>query len=97
MKKKLSPKGEIIEVTVEESCDVETKIKARKELDRILGITTLPDLGSLQMGDITINIVDASKTEEVEDERNKIELKDKDVIEVSDEDEGSKRERFFNR
>lgn len=66
--------GAIVEVKVEEISDVETKMKARKELDKILGLNTLPDLGSLQMGDITINIVDASKREELEDSRNNVVL-----------------------
>lgn len=55
---------------VEEISDVATRIQARKELDRILGLNRVVDLGSVQMGDITINIVDASKKEEVADERN---------------------------
>lgn len=66
--------GEKIETKVEEVSDVEVKIKARRELDRILGLNQLPDLSRLQVGDITINIVDASKKEELEDSRNNIEL-----------------------
>lgn len=71
--------GDVIETKIEEVSDVETKMKARKELDRILGLNQMPDLGSLQMGDITINIVDASKKEELEDSRNAVELDPNDV------------------
>lgn len=75
--------GKIIETKTEETSSIESRMKARKELDKILGLTQMPDLGSLQMGDITINIVDASKEEEVKDERNNIELKAEDVTDVS--------------
>lgn len=71
--------GEKIETKVEEVSDVDTKMRARKELDRILGLNQLPDLDKLQVGDITINIVDASKKEELEDNRNTIELDPNDV------------------
>lgn len=72
--KKLNAAGEVVEMRVEEISDIETRMKARKELDRIFGLNELPDLGSLQMGDITINIVDASKREELEDSRNNVVL-----------------------
>lgn len=75
--------GEKIESKVEEVSDVETKMKARKELDRILGLNQLPDFGKVQVGDITINIVDASKKEEIEDSRNTIVL-DPDDVEIID-------------
>lgn len=75
--------GEKIETKVEELSDVETKMKARKELDRILGLNQMPDLSKLQMGDITINIVDASKREELADERNTVVL-DPDKVEIID-------------
>ena len=75
--------GATVETRIEETSDVETKMKARKELDRILGLNEVPNLGSLQMGDITINIVDASKKEELEDSRNTI-LLDPDKVEEID-------------
>ena len=81
--KKLNSKGEVLEVRIEETSDIETRMKARKELDRIFGLNELPDLGSLQMGDITINIVDASKREELEDSRNDVVL-DVDKEEIID-------------
>jgi hypothetical protein len=54
-------------------------MRARKELDKILGLNQMPDLSKLQMGDITINIVDASKKEELADSRNTVELDPNDV------------------
>lgn len=75
--------GERLETKVEEVSDVETKMKARKELDRILGLNQMIDLDKLQVGDITINIVDASKREELADSRNIIDL-DPDKVEVID-------------
>lgn len=71
--------GALIEKKVEEVSDVETKMKARKELDKILGLNQLIDIDKVQMGDITINIVDASKQDELEDNRNSIELNPDDV------------------
>ena len=73
--------GGVIERKVEEVSDIEAKMKARKELDRILGLNEMPDLGKVQVGDITINIVDASKKEELADSRNTIVL-DPDNVEV---------------
>lgn len=75
--------GEKIETKVEEVSDVDTKMKARKELDRILGLNQLPDLDKLQVGDITINIVDASKQDELADSRNVVDL-DPDDMQVID-------------
>ena len=75
--------GAIVETKVEELSDIDTRIKARKELDKILGLNMLPDIDKLQIGGITVNIVDASKKEELEDDRNKIIL-DADKVEVVD-------------
>ena len=60
--------------------DVDVRIKARKELDRILGLNMLPNIDNLQIGGITVNIVDASKKEELEDERNRVVLETKDFV-----------------
>lgn len=76
---KYNAMGALIETKVEEIADVDVKMRARKELDRILGLNQLPDLSKLQVGDITINIVDASKKEELADSRNIIELDPNDV------------------
>lgn len=73
--------GAVIETRVEETCDIDTKMKARKELDKLLGLNTMPDFDSLlKAGEITINIVDASKKDEQpRDEEDKIVLKEGDV------------------
>lgn len=75
----LNPEGAVIKTTIEEVSDIDTRIKARKELDRILGLNSVIDIDKLKVGDITINIVDASKKEELADERNKIVLDPEDV------------------
>lgn len=77
--KKYNALGALLETKVEEISDVDVKMRARKELDKILGLNQMPDLSKLQMGDITINIVDASKKEELDDSRNTIELDPNDV------------------
>lgn len=81
--RKLNAKGEVIATTIEEISDIDSRMKARKELDRILGLNEIIDLEKLKVGDITVNIVDASKKEELEDERNKVYLDD-DKVEVVD-------------
>jgi len=48
--------------------DIKVRMEARKELDRILGINKFIEIGNIEMGDITINIVDASKVDRSEDE-----------------------------
>lgn len=103
---KKNAQGATISTTIEEINDVETRMKARKELDRVLGLTQMPDIGKLQVGDITINIVDASKKDELEDSRNDIiigekveELDGEQVIiaeeKVEHESGASKKEQFF--
>lgn len=77
----LNPQGGVVKTTIEEINDIDTRIKARKELDRILGLNSIIDIDKFKVGDITINIVDASKKEELEDERNKIVL-DSEEVEV---------------
>lgn len=99
--------GAVVETKIEEVSDIDTRIKARKELDRILGLNLLPDVDKLQIGGITVNIVDASKKEELQDERNKVVL-DVDSVEVVDgesqivveekeEDEKSSKDNFFDK
>lgn len=78
-----NPMGETLETKIEEVSDIETRIKARKELDKILGLNILPNVDNLQIGGITVNIVDASKREELEDSRNAVVL-DVDQVEVVD-------------
>ena len=81
--KKLNAEGAVIGTTIEEISDIDSRIKARKELDRILGLNSIIDIDKLKVGDITINIVDASKKEELSDERNKVYL-DPENVEVID-------------
>ena len=59
----------------------------------------MPDLGSLQMGDITINIVDASKKEEIEDSRNTVVLEPsqyEEVVTEEKDEQKSKSDEFFD-
>ena len=58
---------------VEYISDVETRMKARRELDRILGVGKIVDIGKISAGgNVNIMIVDASKKDELADERNKV-------------------------
>lgn len=75
--------GAVVETKIEEISDIDSRIKARKELDRLLGLQEILDIGSITTGDITINIVDASKKEELEDDRNKVVI-DIDKVEEVD-------------
>lgn len=60
--KEYNGNGNLVKRRTEQIDDVETRMKARRELDRLLGFSQLVNLGSVQCGgDITINIVDASK------------------------------------
>lgn len=61
VKKKFDAKGKLLERVVEEYNDIDMRMRARKELDVLLGYDKPVDLGKFKMGDITINIVDASK------------------------------------
>ena len=66
-------------MTIEEVSDINVKVQARKELDKILGLNQLPDFGQITSGNFTFNFVDASNKEELDDSRNKIVLDPKDV------------------
>lgn len=83
--KKYNREGVLVETKIEEMNDVDLRMKARRELDKILGLNSIIDVDKLQLGDITINIVDASKKEEVEDSRNKIVIDMDNVEEVAGE------------
>lgn len=79
--------------------DVDTRIKARKELDRLLGISAIQPLGQISAGgNVNIMIVDASKKDAVEDSRNNplfMEMQNKteelegEVVIVSDKENGN--------
>lgn len=77
--------GNVVSKRIEETNDIDARMKARKELDRILGLNEIIDVGALQVGDITVNIVDASKREEIEDKKNSVVLGDEEIV-VSDVD-----------
>lgn len=83
--KRVKADGSVIDYKIEEINDLELRMKARQELDRVLGLNALISLDNVQMGDITINIVDASKKDEVQDNRNKIVLDLDKVQEVDGE------------
>ena len=56
-------KHELIEERIEETCDVSVRLAARKELDKVLGINSVYEVGNVSVGEVTINIVDASRKE----------------------------------
>ena len=72
--KEFDGKNKLIKVKVEEIEDVALRIQARKELDRVLGLNQIVDIGKIDMGDITINIVDASNKNALADSRNKVDI-----------------------
>lgn len=66
--KNISEAG-IVSYRIEEIEDVKIKFEARKEIDKILGLNRLLDIGKITAGSVTINIVDASKKDLGEEER----------------------------
>ena len=60
--------GNVLGTTVTETNDVESRIKARKELDRLLGLSTVIELDSFKVENITVKIVDATKKIEPKEE-----------------------------
>ena len=69
--KEVSRKTEFIE-------DVGSKMQAREKLDRLLGINAIQNLGQVQVGSISINIVDASKKEP--DEEREVDIQNDAII-----------------
>lgn len=65
--------GNLTGKKVEETSDINMRIQARREMDRILGLNAVIDMGQVNAGDIKITIVDASLREEpkkeVDDQR----------------------------
>lgn len=55
---------------VEEVTDVQAQMRARAELDKILGMNEMLKVGEVKAGSITIKIVDCSNREALEDPRN---------------------------
>lgn len=84
--KNISEAG-IVSYRVEEIEDVKIKFEARKEIDKILGLNSLLDIGKITAGSVTINIVDASKKDLEDEERPNHDIFKKtqeDVIVVDD-------------
>ena len=74
--------GHVTGSRVEETSDIDTRIKAQKELARILGLKEVVELGRATAGNINIMIVDASRNA---DEGAKIDLtKETEVIEAEE-------------
>lgn len=84
--------GNVIETRIEETLAIDDRMKARHELDRILGLNAIANLDNFQVGDITVNIVDASKKDAVTDKRNAINMGDTnaEIIDVDDAEDGNK-------
>lgn len=61
--------GNLTGKKVVETSDIDMRIKARKEVDRILGLNEMANLGSIEAGDINIMIVDARKRAELPQEK----------------------------
>lgn len=78
-------------VKIEEIDDIETKMKARKELDRILGLNSIVDLDKFQVGSLTVNIVDASNREQLEDPSNRVNIEVDAVVTDIPQDEPKKK------
>ena len=57
--------------------DVDAKMRAREKLDRLLGINAIQNLGQVQVGSISINIVDASKKE---DDKPEVDVQDDAIV-----------------
>lgn len=83
VRKRFDGDGNLLEKNVEEIADIDGRMRARRELDKLLGLNEVLDIGSVQCGNITVNIVDATKKEELADDRNRIEL-DPDSVEIID-------------
>lgn len=66
--------GVVIKKRVEEVDDISVRMKAREKLDEILGLKNFNILEKLKVNDITINFVDAGKPEEIQDQRNKVDM-----------------------
>ena len=104
--KYLNAAGVVIKQKVEEISDIESRIKARKHLTMLLGLNKVVDVGNIQTGNITINIVDASKKDEAKiqeaqkiytDFVDKTEEIDGETVIVDNQESKSSSEKFFDR
>lgn len=55
---------------IEETTDVAAQMRARLELDKVLGVSEMLQVGQVKAGSITIKIVDCANHEALEDPRN---------------------------
>ena len=79
---KYGPDGKtLIEKKREIIDDVDAKMRAREKLDRMLGLNAIQNLGQVQVGSISINIVDASKKE---DEPTEVDFQEDAVVKNED-------------
>ena len=72
--RRYDPNGKLLEKKVVEESNVETRIKAQKEVMRMVGLSDVIELGKVEANNINIMIVDASKRNELEDSRNKVDI-----------------------
>lgn len=66
--------GKLVKRVVEENSDIDDRIKAQKEVARILGLRDLIELGKVEAENINITIVDASKKAETDVSKKVIDL-----------------------
>lgn len=102
--KYLDKDGKVTKQKIEEISDIESRIKARKHLTSLLGLNQVVDVGSINTGNITINIVDASKKDDVnKQETDKLYAEFVDKTEEIDgetvivENQESSSDKFFDR
>lgn len=74
---KYDANGKLVERRKEIIDDAETRMRAREKLDRLLGINAMQNLGQVQVGSISINIVDASKDDKEERE---VDVQDEAIV-----------------
>ena len=70
--RKYDKDNKLISKTIVEASDLDIRIKAQREVMRKIGIADVLEIGSVEANNINIMIVDASKREEKQDERNTI-------------------------
>lgn len=73
----------VVSKKVEKIDDVAVKIKARQELDRLLGLNSLRQMGSVQVGKMTIKIIDTSQPTE-EDNKPPVDYQNATIIDEED-------------
>ena len=69
-----SPDGRMIARKVEETTDVNARMRAHEKYCQMMGLGSFVQVGSINAGDIKVLIVDASLKSEAEDKSNAVEL-----------------------